>query len=658
MTVRWDSFFQPSLPPNANGFIAVVSNPCNQTFTFELTGNEVIYLGPEDLHDIAYNKYADSSLMTSSGSSFTDIGLSETYCPYKIEVFPSTQMQDAFVTNRPLMFTMGVTSIFVFTGLIFIFYDYLVHRRQRFLAEAAYKSNAIVSALFPQIVRDRLFDDTNRSAQKGLKHFVNQTSAPTLDQREDLMKKAPIADLFTNATVMFGDISGFTAWSSTRQPTEVFVLLETLYGAFDKIARHMEVFKVETIGDCYVAVTGLPVPQEDHHLRMVRFARHTLEKMSVLTRELEVSLGPDTTNLGFRIGLHSGPVTAGVLRGEKSRFQLFGDTVNTASRMESTGRPNAIQISQSTADLLLACGKSYWMRKREELVQAKGKGEIQTYWIKTKVASAEKKEGSESSLESQRQNSDIWQGVEDHKSTRNGIRNTLIEWQVELLSRLLKQIVLHRESKKGKKIHEPLINLDVINTQPRDQIAEKIVMPAFDSHATRKSLKASVELPENVVTQLHDLVTTIALLYHDNHFHNYEHACHVTMSANKLLSRIVVPANLESSAIGSGLGLKQAHDYTYGLTSDPLTQFAVVFSAIVHDIDHHGVSNAQLTKENNRLASVYQEKSIAEQNSIDLAFEILTASTYSELVSCICADEKEYKRFRQLVINCVMATDM
>jgi class 3 adenylate cyclase len=141
---------------------------------------------------------------------------------------------------------------------------------------------------------------------------------------------SPIADLFPEMTMLFSDIAGFTAWSSVREPRQVFILLENIYGIFDAIAVKRGVFKVETIGDSYVAaVTGLPEPRKDHAICMVKFARDCRNQMLELIHKLEVTLGPGTGDLEMRFGLHSGPVTAGVLRGQKSRFQLFGDTVNT-----------------------------------------------------------------------------------------------------------------------------------------------------------------------------------------------------------------------------------------------------------------------------------------------------------------------------------------
>jgi class 3 adenylate cyclase len=104
----------------------------------------------------------------------------------------------------------------------------------------------------------------------------------------------PIADFFPNCTVMFADIGGFTAWSSTREPTQVFVLLQTVYQNFDFLAKRRKVFKVETTGDSYLAVTGLPEPQSHHATIMGRFAWDCLLRMSEITKELEVTLGPDT----------------------------------------------------------------------------------------------------------------------------------------------------------------------------------------------------------------------------------------------------------------------------------------------------------------------------------------------------------------------------
>ena len=100
------------------------------------------------------------------------------------------------------------------------------------------------------------------------------------------------------------------------------------------------------------------------------------------------------------------------------------------------------------------------------------------------------------------------------------------------------------------------------------------------------------------------------------------------------------------------------HDHTYGITSDPLTQFACVFSALIHDVDHSGVPNTQLVKENLHLAGAYKDKSVSEQNSFDLAWNAFMDERFIELRNTLCATEEELDRFRQLVVNSVMATDI
>ena len=130
-----------------------------------------------------------------------------------------------------------------------------------------------------------------------------------------------------------------------------------------------------------VAVTGLPQPQANHAVIMAKFANDCMVALQSMMHILVSKLGEDTANLSMRFGLHSGPVTAGVLRGQRARFQLFGDTVNTASRMESLGQKGRIQVSEATADLLIKAGKQHWVTPRGDKVEAKGKGLMQTYWV-------------------------------------------------------------------------------------------------------------------------------------------------------------------------------------------------------------------------------------------------------------------------------------
>jgi hypothetical protein len=130
------------------------------------------------------------------------------------------------------------------------------------------------------------------------------------------------------------------------------------------------------------------------------------------------------------------------------------------------------------------------------------------------------------------------------------------------------------------------------------------------------------------------------------------------MSVSKLLSRIVAPDEVMHGDDTRDKFALSLHDHTYGITSDPLTQFSVVLAALIHDVDHSGVSNFQLIQENAKIASVFKNKSVAEQNSIVLSWDRLMESRFAALRGYIYSDPDELKRFRQLMVNTVMATDI
>jgi len=486
----------------------------------------------------------------------------------------------------------------------------------------AIHSTAIVSSLFPSNVRDRLFpvmqEEDGISPTRRNKYLTEHGSddPTTTTTSASGTSSRPIADLFPEATVLFADIAGFTAWSSVREPGQVFVLLETIYGAFDHIAKRRNVFKVETIGDCYVAVVGLPDPCPDHAVVMVKFARDCRDKFNHLVRTLEVTLGPDTGDLQMRFGLNSGAVTAGVLRGEKGRFQLFGDTVNTAARMESNGVRNRIHVSQATANLLKAAGKEHWITARDDIIEAKGKGQMQTYWVEPSSTSFQ--DSSKTTSDPTVMDATVENLAGEIKF--NDKIERLVDWHVEIFSKLIRQIIAQRHNDsmdENKNLAEDKSSYTTAKSRIEgatvlDEVTEMIEFPQSDADRyKRQSDPGSVELGDEVLTKLRDYVRNIAAAYHKNPFHNFEHASHVTMSAAKLLSRIVVAADgVERRSSLSG----HHHHHHWEIQLDPLTQLACVFSALIHDVDHQGVPNSQLVKENAYIASVYKNRSVAEQN--------------------------------------------
>lgn len=528
--MSWGETFSDVIPGSEEGDVHVVlKNTCNQTFTWSIGGKSAIFLGDGDLHQEQYSDFGISADITPfyNVTAAQEAGV----CLYSFDAYPTSSLREHYRTSKPQTYTGVVAAIFILMALTFLMYDRFIQKRNEKVINAAARSNAIVSTLFPSNVRDRLFAEAkeqeaqgNRwlAPKSGLKNFLTEGEAKTDDDM--MFKSKPIADLFPETSIMFADLVGFTAWSSVREPSQVFTLLETVYHAFDMIAKQRRIFKVETVGDCYVAVAGLPEPRKDHAVAMVKFGHECLRKLGELTKRLEVELGPDTGDLTVRVGIHSGPVTAGVLRGERSRFQLFGDTMNTAARMESSGLKDKIHISQETADLLIASGKNHWVTPRAEIIEAKGKGKMQTYWVdivkrsdgRSTISSDESRTSYDDTNVFAAANLDENALMVDDKVQRlmSDKTNRLIDWNCDVLIRLLKQIVAARDVT-GEKVEGGPPTLPEGNYEQTclEEVIEIITLPEFDAKVHRRQRSPDeIELGVNVEQQVHDYVSNIAVM--------------------------------------------------------------------------------------------------------------------------------------------------
>ncbi len=189
------------------------------------------------------------------------------------------------------------------------------------------------------------------------------------------LKQQPttIADSFTNAAVLFGDIVGFTELSGKIPPAELVQLLNQIFSQFDHLADQHGLEKIKTIGDAYMVVSGLPLPCQNYAEAIANMAldmRLTLEEFNQETGQ----------HFQMRIGIATGPVIAGVIGLKKFIYDLWGDTVNIASRMESHGIANEIQVTEKTYRML----KNQYFFEKRGVIMIKGKGEMTTYLLKGK----------------------------------------------------------------------------------------------------------------------------------------------------------------------------------------------------------------------------------------------------------------------------------
>lgn len=299
----WSHVLSKIVPDQKNRrpMVAILENTCQQAFTFRIEGQVADYLGEGDQHDRRYDNQVVSTdfeqfgNLTSIGSLVMNASDNVSGCLYRIHLYPSSQNEQ--VSNRAMKYSLVVASNFLFAIICFLIYDCRVEKRQTRILQSATRTSAIVHQLFPKQVRERMLrrqdeveqqkqqrqpsksSEIDHSGRSGkvprrnyllavpiitpklrLKNFLSHSPAlegdkadGTTSKMHDIyndMEGEPIANFFPHTTIMFADIAGFTAWSSEREPSQVFKLLESLYKSFDEVAKKLGVFKVETIGDC------------------------------------------------------------------------------------------------------------------------------------------------------------------------------------------------------------------------------------------------------------------------------------------------------------------------------------------------------------------------------------------------------------------------
>ncbi len=179
-----------------------------------------------------------------------------------------------------------------------------------------------------------------------------------------------VADNFSKVTVLFADIVGFTEMSGRVSPSELVEMLNNIFSKFDNLVEQHKLEKIKTIGDAYMVVAGLPEPCTNSVANIADLALEISHMMSKIDDDLQI-----------RIGIHTGPVVAGVIGIKKFAYDLWGDTVNTASRMESHGITNKIHVSDSVYEEL----KSSYILTKRGVISIKGKGEMTTYLLESKI---------------------------------------------------------------------------------------------------------------------------------------------------------------------------------------------------------------------------------------------------------------------------------
>ena len=238
--IYWRSYFDGLLPPGSNGIIVILENTCGQKYTYEVNGIQSSFVGHGDLHSSRYDHLRTGTSIESiidrrrgneTGGGFQSD--ERDGCHYSIRVYPSEEFEESRYSNKPWAYAVILAALFLFTSSIFLTYDWMVARRQKLVMKSAVQSGKLVSSLFPEEVRDRLYEEQERNAAAKkcngwqLKQQQHQNPSETA-----MEPKKAIARLYPETTLFFGDLCGFTKWSSDRTPEQVFEVRTVLWRRF------------------------------------------------------------------------------------------------------------------------------------------------------------------------------------------------------------------------------------------------------------------------------------------------------------------------------------------------------------------------------------------------------------------------------------------
>ena len=233
----------------------------------------------------------------------------------------------------------------------------------------AFPSRDGLSVFFHDITKRKKMESALRKEQNKTENLLlNLLPEPIAERLKD--EPGVIADKFENATILFADLVNFTRISTTMPATKLVYLLNEIFSTFDELSEKHGLEKIKTIGDAYMVAGGIPIERPDHAEAIAKMALDMLVAIDELNVKLEASFD-------LRIGINSGPVVAGVIGTKKFTYDLWGNAVNTASRMESHGIPGRIQVSIYTYELL----RDKYEFEERGLIEIKGQGEMPTYFL-------------------------------------------------------------------------------------------------------------------------------------------------------------------------------------------------------------------------------------------------------------------------------------